>query len=94
VKLGVVVPCYRQERFLPRTIEWRDRTGTVAVISVALVEQLAPDALPAGVLPDLVPRHRFFAQILHFAYTIRRLADLRTVLSGAPGGPPRRFRRR
>jgi hypothetical protein len=37
------------ETFLPRTIEWRDSTGTVAVISVALVEQLAPDALPAGV---------------------------------------------
>jgi len=36
-----------------------------------------------------VPRHGIFAQTLHFAYTIHRLADFRTILSPNPGGAPR-----
>ena len=40
------------------------------------LDQIVVDTLPAGLFPDLVPRHRIFAQILHFAYTIHRLADL------------------
>jgi len=43
------------ETFLPRSIAWRDRTGTVAVITPDLVEQVAPDALPSQVFQLAIP---------------------------------------
>jgi hypothetical protein len=36
------------ETFLPVTIDWRDRTGTVAVIHTEFVQQVAPGHVPAG----------------------------------------------
>ncbi len=70
------------ETFLPRTIEWRDRTGTVAVISVALVEQLAPDALPAGVFRLPLAADTHVRQVDASGAEVRLLDHGRITLAG------------
>jgi hypothetical protein len=69
------------ETFLPHTIEWRDRTGTVAVITVGLVEQLPPQALPTSVFQLPISSQTHVRQVDAAGQDVRLLSRERTTVA-------------
>jgi hypothetical protein len=69
------------DTFLPITIEWRDRTGTVAVIRTMVVEQVAPDALPSQLFQLPLPANAHVRQVTADGRDVRVLG--RRVVSPA-----------